>query len=285
MLYVDGLPELDDVAFVQSSACSLGGRGAIPAITASCLGSRTALCTVVGGGTPIELMTPIVRAGVATSGICKDSGPCSLFEVIIAIGRKEENCVSYFLPKPIQFVVAETHRALVRSAPFIYFSTHKRSFNLELLKEIRPGQQVVHNISTYLSTDAEYRETMLRTSTVLIGNAKEVAHLLALVDADIPRLLMVYKNLLGLIVTSGSDGSTLWQRGQTELRFPAERVSVKTPVGAGDSFAGGLLHGLQAGQSLVEAMKLGSLTAAESVTGLPPSNCRSFENRIVTVHH
>ncbi|MDD5751099.1 MAG: carbohydrate kinase family protein [Candidatus Peribacteraceae bacterium] len=61
-----------------------------------------------------------------------------------------------------------------------------------------------------------------------------------------------------LIVTQGEEGCAVYEKGKrTEL--PACRAErVVNPTGAGDAFRGGLLTGIAAGWSLVDAAKLGS---------------------------
>ena len=68
-----------------------------------------------------------------------------------------------------------------------------------------------------------------------------------------------------LIVTAGSSGSWSWDLA-TLTFFPAVPAEVKSTAGAGDAFLAGVIAGLTAGLSLVEAQELGTLVGSLSVT-------------------
>jgi 1-phosphofructokinase family hexose kinase len=65
------------------------------------------------------------------------------------------------------------------------------------------------------------------------------------------------------VVTAGAAGAA-FDDGDGARWFPGVDVEVVSPIGAGDSFVGGLLHALEAGRSLVEGVAYGLATATAS---------------------
>lgn len=74
-------------------------------------------------------------------------------------------------------------------------------------------------------------------------------------------------------LTLGAEGALLvWQDGVRRLRSP--NVEVKSAVGAGDSFVGGLTYGLAAGRPLEDAFALAIATGAATVMTAGTELCR-----------
>ena len=71
----------------------------------------------------------------------------------------------------------------------------------------------------------------------------------------------------GCVFKCGAEGSYL-RRADAELRVPTYRVDVSDTTGCGDAYCGGFVAGLAAGESLEDACRLGSATAALVATGL-----------------
>ena len=81
-----------------------------------------------------------------------------------------------------------------------------------------------------------------------------------------------------VIITMGSHGCLLFQRGEAPVTLPALPVNAVDTVGAGDAFNGGLAVALTEGKPLVEAARWATVTAALSTTGLgaiPPLPARA----------
>lgn len=266
IIRVDGLPRIDDVAFVSKRSVCFGGRGLIPATVASLLGSPVSLCTVVGGASPKELLDWLQCAGVDLRGIIHDQSTETLFEVIVVIGEREQNCVSYFLPKPIQMEVARVHRDICMGASLLYLSTHKRAFNTNILKKCSGrGTSIVHNVSSYFSCDPDYLDLMLNSSSHLIGNSEEFKILCAASNASIESILLQRPNLKAAIVTLGGEGVRIHTPTLPPQKLHAQQAEPRTPVGAGDAFAGGFIHALARQASVMEAAELGISAAAASL--------------------
>jgi ribokinase len=265
LLFTKRLPEIDDVAFVLDRVDCVGGRGALVALTVAALGVPVDLCTVVGDRAPAHDLLFLQESGVGVEGISKASCGEGLFEVFAAIGAHEENCISFFVPKKIPFEVAPQHVRLVARADVLYFSTHKRSFNRELIKALHPDQKVIHNLTTYMLEDAEYLDLLLSSSNVLVGNEGEVNYLLHHLGLQqAPQVMDKYRKVECLIATQGKSGAQVFTRDGV-VSVPARFARVVAPIGAGDAFAAGIVYGVCAGFSYAAGARLGVALGAESV--------------------
>jgi sugar/nucleoside kinase (ribokinase family) len=78
------------------------------------------------------------------------------------------------------------------------------------------------------------------------------------------------ENVPGLVVfTAGSGATWFGRRGGERLEMPAFPVEVIDSAGAGDSFRGGLVHGMLSGWSDEEAVRFASAVAALVCTTAP----------------
>lgn len=74
-------------------------------------------------------------------------------------------------------------------------------------------------------------------------------------------------------LTLGEDGAVLAHKGGI-VRLPSPKVEVKSAVGAGDSFVGGMTLGLAQGRSIEDAFALGVATGAATVLTAGTELCR-----------
>ena len=83
-----------------------------------------------------------------------------------------------------------------------------------------------------------------------------------------------------LIVTKGSEGSTIYAKGQ-EIDIPSVRaVEVTDPTGCGDSYRAGLLFGIETGLDWETTGRLASLIGAIKVASRGPQNHTFDRNQI-----
>jgi adenosine kinase len=78
-----------------------------------------------------------------------------------------------------------------------------------------------------------------------------------------------------LVVTRGSEGSLLYEGDRCQQVEPLPVSNPLDPTGCGDAYRGGLLYGLSAGWSWLDAARLGSLMGALKI------ECQGAQNHIV----
>jgi fructokinase len=105
------------------------------------------------------------------------------------------------------------------------------------------------------------REGQPRPTDVMVGSK---ADLPGMTTADIWQMAVELgtKRLANLVMTDGPHSITIYDGHSERTVALARTVTVRDTIGAGDSFSGGLLHGLAEGHDLAEATRLaGNMTA------------------------
>ncbi|WP_337859922.1 carbohydrate kinase family protein [Ferroplasma sp.] len=119
-----------------------------------------------------------------------------------------------------------------------------------------PAQEIWYN---YNSETAEY---MVNHCNMIIMNRKEYAHLLELLNISSNVLASKVSNI---VITEGKKGATVIQH-EVETNVPGILSNnVIDTVGAGDSFRAGLYTGLWKGYNLVDAVRIGNITASKAI--------------------
>lgn len=268
LLRVDSIPELDDVAYVNESVECMGGRGAIVALALGRLGISTSLVTAVSNDSIARNYLEFLQENnVDVSSVAIDNSAGSLFKVIVAISKEQENCISFFEPSNINFSSTPGQLDTVNDSDIVYFSTHKRSFNESMLSSIKnDSTKVIHNISSYFLQSKEYVSLMLNRSNILIGNELETSALLKSADCSSPQdLFNYYSNLETIYATQGDAGSWIYSKDSRPCFVEAQGSESVSPVGAGDAYAAGVIYGIANGWSNIRCAEFASKVASISV--------------------
>ena len=275
LLHIDSIPELDDVAYVNGSIECMGGRGAIVALALGRLGVSTSLITSMSNDSVArDYLELLQENNVDISSVAIDSNAESLFKVIVAISKEQENCISFFEPSNINFSATPSQLDTVNDSDIVYFSTHKRSFNETILSSIKnDSAKVIHNISSYFLQSKEYVSLMLDRSNILIGNELEMRALLESTNCSSPQDLFNYSpNLETIYATQGDAGSCIYSKDSTPHFVEAQGSESVSPVGAGDAYAAGVIYGIANRWSNIRCAEFASKVASisvESVTSYP----------------
>ncbi len=126
--------------------------------------------------------------------------------------------------------------------------------NKEALVIFDPGQSLATTFSVKMFTEA------IRYADILVLNEPEAAFLkkkLGFTDKKLWAAGLKY-----FIITKAEKGSELRMQGAVVF-IPAKKAKkVIDPIGAGDAYRAGLIHGLLSGKLITEAMNLGSKLGA-----------------------
>lgn len=95
-------------------------------------------------------------------------------------------------------------------------------------------------------------------------------------SADFAESLVAKGVAQRVILARGAEGSVLAEKGR-RLFVVAPKVQVKSKVGAGDSFVAGFVLALARGQSVDQALAMGSATASAAVMTDATQLCRSSD--------
>ena len=80
------------------------------------------------------------------------------------------------------------------------------------------------------------------------------------------------RQVRGLVVTLGGEGSEVWVDGEKTLVPPVPAAEVVDPTGCGDAYRAALLYGLEQGWPLARCAALGSRLGALKIAARGPQN-------------
>ena len=261
LLRVDSIPELDDVAYVNESVECMGGRGVIVALALGRLGIAASLVTAVSNDSIARNYLEFLQENnVDVSSVAIDNSAGSLFKVIVAISKEQENCILFFEPSNINSSSTPGQLDTVNDFDIVYFSIHKRSFNESTLSSIKnDSTKVIHNISSYFLQSKEYVSLMLNRSNILIGNELETSALLKSADCSSSQDLFNYYS------NQGDAGSWIYSKDSRPCFVEAQGSESVSPVGVGDAYAAGVIYGIANGWSNIRCAEFASKVASISV--------------------
>ncbi|GHC75538.1 sugar kinase [Pseudorhodoferax aquiterrae] len=82
------------------------------------------------------------------------------------------------------------------------------------------------------------------------------------------------RQVQGLVVTLGGEGSEVWIEGERQLVAPVQAAELVDPTGCGDAYRGALLYGLERGWPLARCAELGNRIGALKIAHRGPQNYR-----------
>ena len=125
--------------------------------------------------------------------------------------------------------------------------------------------------------DGDDIQRMLSMASVLCVNEYEGSVVSQRTGLSMPEIAA---RLQAVIVTHGSEGAVVYERGD-ELTVKAVTAdSVVDPTGCGDAHRAGLLYGLTRGWSLEDACKLGNVMGSIKVASRGPQTHRPTRHDI-----
>ena len=259
------LPQDDEVSAATSKIACFGGRGVVPALVLAALGTRPSLCTVVGADMQASLEPFLLTHNVATGLVDWDQKGSGITRYVAFACPNEGTTQAIALPAEVDWRPSENQQQGISEASILYFSTNPPRYNYALLDHVAPATQiVVHNLGIRFEQLPQYVPRMLECSTILVGNHLELERLVHFTAAG-PRDLFRYKNIEWIIVTSGKAEIVIYHRAnQRPIFFQPQIQSLPNiPIGAGDSFAAGIVDGFVRGRDPLESLELAcSLGAA-----------------------
>lgn len=284
LFWVDKLPELDDVSTVRNYRECFGGRGAIVTCILSALGCSTNLINTIPNSELESLKDFFNSRKGSISSIEIDEKANNYNKVFVTIGKHEENCTSlYFSGDCNKIVPTQRQYSIIDKAEFVYFTSHEIVTSIEILKSININKHcVIVNISSYMLKSYEYLKLLLEKAEIIIGNQLEFKTLLS--ELGISLYVDIFKHFERLryfIVTLGADGVYFHSRENVEIRLPALKALVKTPVGIGDAFVSGIIYGEFHGLSPDMSLKIGLKLAAVSIES--EESCPTYDEIINSV--
>ncbi|WP_431246573.1 ribokinase [Leifsonia xyli] len=238
----DRLPAPGETVTAEAFRREAGGKGANQACAAARLGADVTMFGAVGSDSVARIALDALRAaGVRTEDISRVAAPTGV--ALITTDRSGEN----------QIVVVPGANAEVTQPADLGFEV--------LIAQLEIPLEVVE--AAFLATDAftvlnasparDLPERLIRRADLIVVNEHE--------HASIPTLAEARR----LVVTYGSRGSALYERGEHRFTVPAVEVSAVNSVGAGDAYCAAVALALAAGDDPRSALATASAVGAAAV--------------------
>jgi 5-dehydro-2-deoxygluconokinase len=272
---------------VQSWEAMVGGSPANAAIAAARLGVRSALLTAVGDDhVGSWVLRALARETVDTRFVARKHGPHT--SLALRAQRPPDHALAFYRhdPADIHVTEADAQRAPVERARAVLVSADALargsmpSACAAAMRRARAGRVVVYldlDLRTVSWPDrAAYAAAVapvLAAADVVLGTAAEFAAAVAphaAHDADADAIAEVAGSQVGragrtAFVKHGAHGATLFTGGE-RLALAPMPVTEASTVGAGDSFAGGLVAARLDGLDWPAAGAFASACAALTVS-------------------
>lgn len=121
----------------------------------------------------------------------------------------------------------------------------------------------------YVSIDSAYDSVISQNSTAIIISKEYIKNTYP--NVEVQALMALYQeHCKGLIVFTFGAKQILYARQKSTIKqMPTFKVEVKSTLGAGDTFRGGILHGIYEGYSDEETVRFASALAACVISRFP----------------
>ncbi|MWB76951.1 ribokinase [Pseudooceanicola sp. 216_PA32_1] len=255
---VPHIPAAGETLAATGYAEGLGGKGANMAVASARAGSRVELIGAVGadGG---WMRDRLASYGVSVAHVAQVEGPSG--HANIAVDGDGENQILILPGANVLLDRGQVAAALAAAAAGdIFVCQNETNLQREAADIARAQGLRVAYAAAPFSAGAVGR--MLPVTDLLVMNAVEARQLeeaTGTAPADLP--------VRDVVITLGPDGCRWIDTVSGQSRdFPSPRVSAVDTTGAGDTFTGYLLAGLDQGAGMPEALHLALRAAALKVT-------------------
>ena len=234
----------------------LGGKGANQSVAAAKAGAEVVHIGAVGadGAWAVERLSAL---GVGTDHILTVEEPTA--HAIINVAADGENAIVIYSGANLCQSEDEIAAALKSAKPGDrLILQNEASLQVEAAQMAKAaGLEVIYSAAPF-STEAV--EAILPHTDILVVNDVEAAQLSESLNVDVADL-----PVKGVLVTRGADGADFIAPGDV-THVDAHQVTPVDTTGAGDTFLGYFVAGLDQGMSVADAMGLASAAGALKVT-------------------
>lgn len=258
---VPHLPEAGETLSAASYRQGLGGKGANMSVAIARGAARVTHIGAVGGD-GAWTVDRLLEYGVDTSRIAALAREAT-GHANISIADDGENQIIIY-PGTNRMVSDDMIGAALSTASpgdtlVMQNETNGQHYAAQIAKQL--GLRVVYAAAPF---DPDAVKAVLPFIDLLVLNEVEAGQLQASLDRNLPEL-----GIANIVVTLGGDGSR-WMdvSAGTETHIPAIPVTPIDTTGAGDTFTGFLVAGLDRGLPMLQSLRLATQAGALMVTRL-----------------
>ncbi len=159
-----------------------------------------------------------------------------------------------------------------RRCSIVFLANIQPSLQLDVLKQMEaPRLVITDTMNLWIDTALNDLKEVIAKTDILLLNDNEAEMLTGLSDPEEAGRELCRQGPQSVVVKLGSRGALLVDEERTVPVAAYQIDRVVDPTGAGDSFAGGLVGALAAGESLVGALITGSAVASFCVESFGPA--------------
>ncbi|WP_136443398.1 ribokinase [Pacificoceanicola onchidii] len=257
---VPHLPAPGETLAATGFTRGLGGKGANMSVAAARAGAR---CVHIGavGGDGVWALDRLTEYGVDTRQIAKSDEATG--HAIIAVDEAGENAIILHPGANAALKKVGLINALAEAQAGDFFLTqNETTLQAEGARMAQAkGLRVAYAAAPF---EADAVQAVLPFLDLLVLNAVEAAQLEDATEKSVADL-----SVKDIVVTLGADGCRWYETEEKTVQdFPAFKVDPVDTTGAGDTFTGYLIAGLDRGMPMEQAIRLASKAGALMVTRL-----------------
>jgi sugar/nucleoside kinase (ribokinase family) len=263
ILLLEELPERNHTVPALGEIHRIGGTGGTIARAAATLGVPTALAAFIGDDFPPEYRKLLGDLGLDLTDLRTLPGRTPHCWLLSVPGGDSTAVFDQGALQNATDLPLLDYAYL--SSTWVHITTGDPKMHLEVAKGARAAKKkIVFDPAQELHYRYEGRtlERFLESSDIFITNATELPHAMTLLGYADP--VQLHDHVETIIVTQGAQGLTLYHDGKSRQMpaCPVRGESKRETTGAGDVMRGGLYAGLNAGQSLEDALRWGAVAAS-----------------------
>jgi len=244
----------------------LGGKGANQAVQCAKLGSRTIMIGAVGDDPNGKwYLENLPESGVDCSKVkVIPNVATGVAPITVATSGGGENCIVVVPGANYELAASDLTEELFQGGEIVVcqnellHGTTQRA--LELAKSM--GLTTVYSPAP-CPTVSEFKSIASNVDYVL-ANESEALQLTGATDIETVAFRLNDYGAKHVIITLGAKGQAIRTDGQFQI-FPAMKVDAIDTTGAGDSFAGAFVDGLNNNMTIIDALQRASKVAGLSV--------------------
>lgn len=278
--YVIGAPtrisrEAPVLILEQREQFIVPGGATNPGVNARALGAQVSLAGVVGEDVAGQrLRAALEQHGVQLDGLFSDLGRPTTTKTRILAGSSQlvqqqivrVDRVDRSPPSPDceRQIVAYLRRAVPEADALIISDYETGAITPAIIKACLP---LARELGKVVVVDSHGDLDRFQGATALTPNEPEAAASVSMPIADRATLeragwlLLERTQTQGVLITRGSEGMSLFERGRPPLHLPANLTLVRDTTGAGDTVSATFTLALVAGASMAEAAVLSTIAA------------------------
>lgn len=253
---VPHLPAAGETLAATSYGFGLGGKGANMSVAAARAAARVVHIGAIGGD-GLWTRDRLLEYGVDTPHIAQIEMPTGHANIVVESGG--ENNIVLFQGANVHLTEAIIGGALTEAAPrdFLLMQNETNGQEYAATTAQSLGLRVAYAAAPF---DADSVERILGQIDLLVLNEVEASQLETAMGTSVGEL-----GVVDVVVTLGANGCK-WVSNKGETHYDAYRADAVDTTGAGDTFTGFLVAGLDRGMDMDSAIDLALKAGALMVT-------------------